>query len=99
MERWHNPREHPSAYTVSGAIRDGDWLGAHLRQRRHELELTQEQLADRAGTSTAEVTHLERGTRLPSLPTLQRVLAALGESLLVGTRAGGTPSSNGSMRN
>lgn len=38
-----------------------------LRRRRNALRITQEELADRAGTAVRYVGHLERGTRQPTL--------------------------------
>ncbi|MEU8259972.1 helix-turn-helix transcriptional regulator [Micromonospora sp. NPDC048999] len=53
---------------------------------RHERELrqfTQQALADLAGLSQGAVARIERGDRLPSLPTVERLFAALDRQLRV----------------
>lgn len=57
-----------------------DWkaTGRRIRDVRKYLHMTQEQLAEAAGISTAFVGHIERGTRIPSVCTLYSVCAALG---------------------
>src|SRR5689334_22182158 len=42
---------------------------AGLRQRREELGLTQQELADRAGLTVTAVAMIERGERAPNLDT------------------------------
>jgi transcriptional regulator with XRE-family HTH domain len=49
-------------------------------ERRYELELTQAELATRAGTSHSSISKLERGDHIPTIP----VLAVLDERLLLG---------------
>jgi transcriptional regulator with XRE-family HTH domain len=90
MGRWQNPGENSGAHTVVGVLREATWLGAHVRERRHELELTQEELADRAEMSVVAITQLERG-RTPSIGALKRILAVLGEDLLIGVRGAARP--------
>ncbi len=54
-------------------------LAAYVRRRRGELNLTQQQLADRSGVTRALVGHLEAG-RLrvaPQLPNLKRLAVGL----------------------
>lgn len=58
-------------------------IAAHLRERRFELGLTQEQVAKAVETSHTNISRLERGTFMPKLPTLQRIAAVLDEELLV----------------
>lgn len=53
-------------------------LGARIRKRRHQLGLTQEQLAERAGVSKETVGRIEQGTGSPALITISRVANALG---------------------
>lgn len=48
---------------------------------RHQAGLTQQQLAERAGTSQPAVARLERGEGNPSLATIERLLAAAGFDL------------------
>jgi transcriptional regulator with XRE-family HTH domain len=57
-------------------------LIAHTR-RRHGL--TQRSLALRAGTDQAVVSRIERGEVSPAVDTVERLLAAMGESLTLGT--------------
>lgn len=57
-------------------------LGSIIRELRHEQGLTQEQLGERAGVERVTVLHTELGhTR--SLPTIERLLDALGYELEV----------------
>jgi transcriptional regulator with XRE-family HTH domain len=55
--------------------------GALIRSTRERHGLTQAQLAVRAGTSQNAVSRLERDEISPSLDTIQRLLAAMGEQL------------------
>ncbi|RLP85002.1 XRE family transcriptional regulator [Micromonospora sp. BL4] len=59
-------------------------LGAVVRQQRHQRELNQRELADLAGVSQAAVARIERGDRSPSIPLLERLLAAMDVQLVVG---------------
>jgi DNA-binding XRE family transcriptional regulator len=58
-------------------------IAAHLRERRYELGLTQQEVADAAGTSHTAISRLESGTHTPSLATLQKLAAVLDEELLL----------------
>ena len=53
-------------------------LGADLLARRHELGLSQTQVAARMGTSQSAVARLEAGQGDIRLSTLERYAAALG---------------------
>jgi transcriptional regulator with XRE-family HTH domain len=54
-------------------------LGASLiRQARERAGLTQQELATRAGVPQSTVSVYERGIRVPTLPTLERLLRAAG---------------------
>jgi transcriptional regulator with XRE-family HTH domain len=57
-------------------------FGQIIRDRRRQLDLTQEEVARRIKTSTPYVGHLESGKRHPS----DRVLSRLGEVLLLDKR-------------
>ncbi|MEU5908297.1 helix-turn-helix transcriptional regulator [Micromonospora sp. NPDC047467] len=59
-------------------------LGAAVRQQRQLRELSQRQLAALAGVSQGAVAHIERGERPPSIPLLERLLAAMDVQLVVG---------------
>lgn len=52
-----------------------------LRQARTRAGLSQRALAARAGTSQAAVAAIESGRTSPTVPTLERLLAAAGASL------------------
>lgn len=55
--------------------------GALVREARTRQGVTQETLARRAGTTQRQISRIERGEISPSVNTLARVLAALGERL------------------
>lgn len=70
-------------------------FGVEIRRRRNALAWSQAMLAERIETSVEYVSMLERGTRLPSVPMLVAITAALGLSAddLLGTGgASSTPS-------
>lgn len=71
-------------YAAIGALREKNWIAAHIRERRYELELTQREVAERADTSHSFISKLERGDHMPTIPVLQRILAVLDEELLIG---------------
>jgi len=52
-------------------------LGKRIQQLRRERRFTQEELAKRAGISTAFLGHIERGSRVASLETLVQLCNAL----------------------
>ncbi len=58
-------------------------VSSTLRQARRRAQLTQAQLAARAGTSQATISAYERGRKQPSLETFGRLLAATGSRLAV----------------
>ncbi len=76
-------RDARAEYERIRALREVSPVAAHLRERRFELGLTQEEVAKAAGTSHSAVSRLEKGTHIPQLPTLQRIAAVLDEELLV----------------
>lgn len=53
-------------------------VGERLRERRHQLSRTLAEVAQPAGVSVSYLSAIEKGSSLPSLPTLARVTAALG---------------------
>jgi ribosome-binding protein aMBF1 (putative translation factor) len=71
-------------YAAIRELRKRNWLAAHIRERRYELELTQEEVAERAGTSHSYISRLESGDHIPTIPVLARILAVLDERLLLG---------------
>lgn len=50
---------------------------------RKESGLTQQQLAERAGISQADISKLENGNANPSLKTLQRLASAMDKKLKI----------------
>jgi len=73
----HHHAEVPESRLVSQ-------IGAAVRHQRELNELNQRQLAERAGVSQAAVARIERGDRSPSLPVLERLLAAMDVQLTIG---------------
>ena len=67
-------------------IKDASTLGATIRARRVELELTQEELADVARVTLRFVSELERGKETAQFAGIRRVLGALGLDLFVRPR-------------
>lgn len=58
-----------------------------LRDSRRDANLSQAELAARAGTSQATISAYESGAKTPSLSTLTRLLAATGRQLRVESAA------------
>jgi predicted nucleotidyltransferase/DNA-binding XRE family transcriptional regulator len=56
-----------------------------IRQTRLDANLSQVDLAARAGTSQSALARYEAGAALPTLPTLERLLAACGRRLEIQT--------------
>ena len=71
-------------YAAIRALREKNWIAAHIRERRYELNLTQQELASQAGTSHSYISKLESGEHIPTIPVLTRILAVLEEQLLIG---------------
>lgn len=77
-------REARDEYRAIRELRKRNWIAAHIRERRYELDLTQKEVAERMGTSHSYLSKVESGTQLPTIPELQRILAVLDEELLIG---------------
>ncbi len=58
-----------------------DPLGARIRVLRHRKGLTLRGLADAAGVTESFLSQVERGLASPSISTLRRIAAGLGESI------------------
>jgi transcriptional regulator with XRE-family HTH domain len=52
-------------------------LGRHIQKVRIAQGLTQEQLAEKIGTSTPWIDHIETGRVVPNLAMLQKIARAL----------------------
>src|ERR1700759_337860 len=77
-------REARGEYAAIRALRKKNWIAAHIRERRYELDLTQQEVAQQAGTSHSFISKLESGEHIPTIPVLNRILAVLDEQLLIG---------------
>jgi ribosome-binding protein aMBF1 (putative translation factor) len=77
-------REARDEYAAIRELRRRNWIAAHIRERRYELDLTQHEVAERASTSHSFISKLERGEHMPTIPVLKRILAVLDEELLIG---------------
>ena len=77
-------REARAEYAAIRELRERNWIAAHIRERRHELDMTQQEVADRARTSHSFISKLEGGEHIPTIPVLKRILAVLDEELLIG---------------
>ena len=60
-------------------------LATTVKKARKRHRLSQKSLAIRAGTDQAAISRIERGEISPTLETAERLLAAMGERLLVGS--------------
>ena len=58
-------------------------LAVEIRALREKKGLSQRQLAERVGTTQSAIARLEGGRISPSLPTLDRIAAALGAEITV----------------
>ena len=88
-KRSESYREARDEYLQIRELRKKNWVAAHIRERRYELELTQRAVAKRAGTAHSYVSKLERGDHMPTIPVLKRILAVLDEDLLIGIESRG----------
>lgn len=52
-------------------------LGRNLRRAREQAGLTQEQVAERSGVHSTEVSRIERGKRDPQVSTVERLAKAV----------------------
>ncbi|MGB7685219.1 MAG: helix-turn-helix domain-containing protein [Solirubrobacterales bacterium] len=77
-------REARDEYAAIRELRQRNWIAAHIRERRFELDLTQQEVAERAGTSHSFISKIEGGDHIPTIPVLKRILAVLDEELLIG---------------
>ena len=72
---------------------DYDLIAKRIRQYRHSLSWTQEELATHVGVSTTFIGQLERGEKKPSLETVVRLCKTLGvsvDALVLGSTLGKT---------
>ena len=76
-------RDARDEYARIRELRKTNPVAAHLRERRYELGLTQQEVASAAGTSHSAISRLESGMHTPSLSTLQKIAAVLDEELVL----------------
>jgi ribosome-binding protein aMBF1 (putative translation factor) len=77
-------QEARAEYAAIRELRERNWIAAHIRERRYELDLTQKEVAERAETSHSFISKVEGGDHMPTIPVLKRILAVLDEELLIG---------------
>ncbi len=77
-------REARNEYAAIRELHERNWIAAHIRERRYELDLTQKEVAERAETSHSFISKVEGGDHIPTIPVLKRILAVLDEELLIG---------------
>lgn len=77
-------REASDEYAAIRELRERNWIAAHIRERRYELDLTQKEVAKKADTSHSFISKVEGGDHMPTIPVLKRILAVLDEELLIG---------------
>jgi transcriptional regulator with XRE-family HTH domain len=79
-QHWMNDPAYRAAHTAS----EGEFtLARELIAARVNAGLTQEQLAQRMGTTQSVIARLESGRRMPGVRTLERLAAATGTRLVV----------------
>ena len=72
------------AYQAAHAASEGEFmLARELIAARVRAGLTQEQLAQRMGTTQSVIARLESGRRMPGVRTLERLAQATGTRLVV----------------
>jgi len=60
---------------------DKELLRQRITQARQEKNLNQAQLAEKSGVTPAAISQIEKGTRTPTIPVLQRIASVLGVSI------------------
>ncbi len=61
-------------------------IGKLLRETRQRHRLSQRRLALRAGTDQAAISRIERGETSPTVETLERLMAAMGEQVEIAAK-------------
>lgn len=77
-------RDARGEYAAIRELRERNWIAAHIRERRYELDLTQKEVAEQAETSHSFISKVEGGDHIPTIPVLKCILAVLDEELLIG---------------
>jgi transcriptional regulator with XRE-family HTH domain len=79
-------------YDAFGAVHEARQVAARLAELREAANFSQRQAAKRAGVDQADLSRIESGQITPSLPTLLRLLDAVGGTLIVARRRSASPS-------
>lgn len=80
IEEWKQDPEYVAAYD---ALEEEFALASALIKARTQAKLTQEQLAEKMGTTQATIARLESGRQMPNTKTLQRIAEATGTKLRI----------------
>lgn len=76
-------RKEPEFVAAYDALKDEFALADALIQARAQADMTQEQVAEKMGTTQAVIARLESGRALPSTRTLKRFAEATGTRLTI----------------
>jgi transcriptional regulator with XRE-family HTH domain len=57
-----------------------------LRKARRDLEMSQQELADRVGVTRAHISNIEHGKTVPTVETLEKIANALGITVEIGSK-------------
>lgn len=82
-------------YEAFGAVHEARQVAVRLAELREAANLSQRQTAKHAGVDQADLSRIESGQVTPSLPTLLRLLDAVGGTLIVARRRSAPPSPKG----
>lgn len=89
--RWHVAVPPGEASTVLVGSGPAGALGDRVRELREAAGLSQRELAERTGTTQSAIARLEADRQEPTLRTLEKLAAALGQDLLVFFPCAGQP--------
>ncbi len=81
-------RRHPDYRAAQERLAPYEGIAWFVIRRRAELGLTQEQLAERMGTSHSAISRIERGQHRTSVATLERLAQALEARFVIGFETG-----------
>ncbi len=85
-------------YEAFGAVYEARQVTARLAELREAANLSQRQAAKRAGVDQADLSRIESGQVTPSLPTLLKLLDAVGGALIVARKRSASSSEGGRRR-
>ena len=86
--RLRRARRSPEYRAAQERLAPYEAVARFVIQRRAELGLTQEQLAERMGTSHSAISRIESGQHQTSVTTLQRLAEALDVRFVMGFESG-----------